>query len=377
MLDVFFEIIQVSVGNRSQLSAAPSAEEWMWLRKMADKQSLTAIVLHGIEKLPTEQRPPKKLLLDWIGHSMIIRERNRQVTEVSGKLVQKFNQDGFNVCVLKGQANHSYYGEELGQLRGCGDVDIWVVTKEGRCKREDVRQVIAYSYKSFQVESLCWLHVELKPIDSVPVEVHLRPSFFNSPIRNRKFLNLFNFCDCTVSKEINGITLPVLKIEYDIIFQMNHLFRHLLDEGVGLRQVMDYYYLLRKVHDEGLMVHGHIKNINKTLKNLGMEKFARALMWVLQEVFAMPGGWMICGPSEKEGRFLLDEIIQAGNFGRFDARMKTLVVKKGHLFYQIQRASRRIRRNMRFLSSYPEEVIWEPVARFYHWMWKLGNRSVM
>ena len=129
----FFELLQIAVGNREQFSQNLSPKEWAVLRKMADKQSLTGIVLHAMEKLPRNQRPPQSMLLDWIGQSMIIRERNRQTSEVCQKLVATFEKAGFDTCILKGQANHVYYGNDLGLLRVCGDVDIWVVPKERKC----------------------------------------------------------------------------------------------------------------------------------------------------------------------------------------------------------------------------------------------------
>lgn len=366
---LFFELLQVGVENRNQLTVNPTPNEWAQLRWIADKQSLTGIAIQAIEKLPKSQRPPQDQLLDWIGQSMIIQERNKQVSEVCKKLVNTFSNDGYNSCILKGQANHAYYGEELGLLRVCGDVDIWVVPKETGSEKEDVKRVLEYVYKTFKVESLCWLHVELKPIDTVPVEVHLRPSFFNSPIRNRRFLKFFDFGKAVCQKEIDGRMLPVLKTEYDVIFQLNHIYRHLLDEGVGLRQVVDYYFVL-KTRNMDSENQGNTE-LGKTLRYLGMGKFAGALMWVMQEVLGLNREYMICEPSEKHGQFLLNEIMIAGNFGHYDSRLASLNVKKGQLSYQIKHAWRRIKRNMRFFTSYPEEVFWEPYARMSHFAWKI------
>ena len=75
---------------------------------------------------------------------------------------------------------------------------------------------------------------------------------------------------------------------------------------------------------------------------------------------------MICEPSEKDGRFLLNEVMQAGNFGHFDERMQALDVREGELTYQMTHAGRRIKRNI----IYPTEVVWEPVARLAHYSWK-------
>ena len=363
---LFFELLQVTVNHRSQLSVIPTSEEWVKLGRISDKQSLTGVVLHGINKLPEEQRPPKGLLLDWIGQSIIIRERNLQVTRACKKLVASFAQAGFKTCILKGQSNHAYYIEDTGSLRICGDVDVWVVPDKRKGDKEDAKRVLKYVYKNFQVESLCWLHIELKPIESVPVEIHLRPSFFNSPLRNKRLLRYLDFEKVVCQKDIDGVPLPVLKAEYDVVFQLNHLYRHLLDEGIGLRQVVDYYYLLMSFEKYDM------QDVVTVIKKMGMWKFAGALMYVMQVVLAMKREYMICEPLEKEGRFLLYEIMTAGNFGHYDPRMTAINVKKGRFSYQVKHALRRIKRNMRFLCSYPEEVIWEPFARVSHWGWKLN-----
>ena len=119
-----------------------------------------------------------------------------------------------------------------------------------------------------------------------------------------------------------------------------------------------------------------MQSVVDTIKKLGMWKFAGALMYVMQEVLAMKRDYMICEPLEKEGHFLLNEIMMAGNFGHYDTRLASLDIKKGQLSYQLKHAWRRIKRNARFLRTYPEEVIWEPVARVNHWIWKLRNSEV-
>lgn len=73
--------------------------------------------------------------------------------------------------------------------------------------------------------------------------------------------------------------------------------------------------------------------------------------------------WMICEPDEKEGKFLLDEIMQAGNFGKYDDRIK-------HDGSQFSHAIEKTKHNMRLVRHYPEEVMWEPFFRVYHWVWR-------
>ena len=106
----------------------------------------------------------------------------------------------------------------------------------------------------------------------------------------------------------------------------------------------------------------------RVIERLGMKKFASAMMYVLQTVFAMPDEYLICKPDEKEGKFLLNEIIQAGNFGKYDKRIKR--VEGSCLKVQCNHAFEKWKHNLRLITHYPEEVLWEPPFRFYHWIWR-------
>ena len=76
--------------------------------------------------------------------------------------------------------------------------------------------------------------------------------------------------------------------------------------------------------------------------------------------------WMICEPNEKEGRKLMAEIMQGGNFGQYDSRDAAL--KRGGM---VKHGVWKLKRVMRLVSSYPEEALWEPVFRVYHLFWRM------
>ena len=118
------------------------------------------------------------------------------------------------------------------------------------------------------------------------------------------------------------------------------------------------------------MVPLDISELMMIVKGCGMGKFASALMFVLISMFDIDKHLLLCTPSKKHGTFLLDEMMKAGNFGQHDDRMESIVVEKGKLSFQLKKAKRRFKRNLRFLSSYPEEVICEPIARVYHTIWR-------
>lgn len=365
---LFFELLQVALGRRGQLSSAPDEAMWRTLFDMAKRQALQGVAFVGVQRLPKEQWPWGGMVMQWMAAAEQVRKRNMKATEVCDRLQTVLRRDGFSPCILKGQANHAYYPQELATMRVCGDVDVWAMPADA--SPHPVRRTLCYLQRKGLVVSLCWLHAEAKPMDGVPVEVHFHPSFMNTPWLNRRFLSVFKMEECTETAVIDG-SVPVRKMrpDYDLVFQLNHVFRHLLDEGVGLRQVLDYYMLLGAYRERRGDLMGR-EEIMHLVKRCGMARFASALMYVLGEVFAMPREWMLCEPSAKHGAFLLDEMMRAGNFGHYDERLAALQVRRGKTSYQVRHALRRMRRGMRFYGSYPSEAVFEPVARMAHFLWR-------
>lgn len=76
---------------------------------------------------------------------------------------------------------------------------------------------------------------------------------------------------------------------------------------------MNYYFVLRQGFTEE-----ERNTTMHTLHSLGMKRFTSAVMWVLQAVFGLEDKYLLTPPNEKEGRFLLNEIMRSGNFGQYD-----------------------------------------------------------
>ena len=108
-----------------------------------------------------------------------------------------------------------------------------------------------------------------------------------------------------------------------------------------------------------------LDRVQKELKHLGLWKFAQAVMFVMKEVFGLSEDRMIAPMDEREGRFLLDEIMQGGNFGQYDTRLGSKE-NEGKL----HRYLRMSLRNLRFVKHYPTEALSEPLFRTWFAVWK-------
>ena len=99
-----------------------------------------------------------------------------------------------------------------------------------------------------------------------------------------------------------------------------------------------------------------------------MWKFAGAVMYIMQEVFGMPASQFIVPPNEKYGKFVLNEVLEAGNFGKHDERNRFGKSKLGHNL-------QRVYRDMRLVKYFPAEAMSEPFIRGWHFCWRMKNKK--
>ena len=194
------------------------------------------------------------------------------------------------------------------------------------------------------------------------VEVHYRPSFLLCFWHNRKLQEYYErvkeeqFSHRVMLGEQGEVAIPT--VEFNLIFQLTHIYAHLMNEGIGLKQLLDYYFVL---------LHADIENVDelqRNLKNIGLWKFASAIMYIMQEVFGKPASRLIVPPNEKYGKFVLNEVLEAGNFGKHDERNRFGRSKLGHNL-------QRVYRDMRLVRYFPTEALSEPFFRVCHFFWRL------
>ena len=255
-------------------------------------------------------------------------------------------------------------------------------------------------------------HIDAPTMDGTEVEVHFRAAHLYSPLRNWRLQKWMNehADECMKNKTHLGFAMPTSSV--NVIYQMTHMYKHHIDGGLGFRHLMDYYYALRVWHNdvmeckdlqsqgmwsEGLGTHVMSnEEVLSVIRSFGMTKFTAAVMYVLHKVFeneeyilneecrmkneecseaddvveqqlssigqqlkekCVCEPWMICEPNEKEGKKLLAEVMNSGNFGHYDSEKPN--VYQHRFQYHIWK----FKRIFRLAMSYPEEALWEPVFR--------------
>ena len=412
---IFFDFLRFCIGSAKEIPGSLKEVDWKELYAIAKKQCLMGVLFDSIKKLPAEYVGMKKeLLLQWMAESQMLEKANVRLNDAAIQVSEWFRKKGFRTCILKGQGNALMYPNPYS--RTPGDIDIWV---EGEDKR-----VISFVRSISPHEKACYHHIEFPSYKGIEVEVHYRPSFLLCFWHNRKLQKYYErvkeeqFSHQVMLGEQGEIAIPT--VEFNLIFQLTHIFSHLMNEGIGLRQLVDYYYVLcdfYKVYQSfsnpsvslskgsstfspspsssgsgdvtallgarnryALRLADHQRStpdcagwdrlgaLQKELKELGLWKFAGGIMYIMQEVFGMPANRLIVPPNEKYGKFVLNEVLEAGNFGRHDARNRFGRSQLGHNL-------QRVYRDMRLVRYFPGEALCEPLFRIWHFFWRMKNKK--
>ena len=442
---IFFEFLRFCIGSAKEIPCSLKEADWKEQYVIAKKQCLMGVLFDGIKKLPAEHvGMEKELLLQWMAESQMLEKANVRLNDAAIQVSEWFRKKGFRTCILKGQGNALMYPNPYS--RTPGDIDIWV---EGGDKR-----VISFVRSISPHEKACYHHIEFPSYKGVEVEVHYRPSFLLGFWHDRKLQKYYErvkeeqFSHRVMLGEQGEIAIPTM--EFNLIFQLTHIYAHLMNEGIGLRQLLDYYFVVcdfYKVYQtstnhsasfsnhpvifsnhpvplskEGstfspspsssgsgdvtalrcseplrykdggaskpspgcagwdrLEMSGEMSSdcagassaaldrVQKELKELGLWKFAGAIMYIMQEVFGMPASRLIVPPNEKYGKFVLNEVLEAGNFGKHDERNRFGRSKLGHNL-------QRVYRDIRLMRYFPAEALSEPIFRVWHFFWRLKHR---
>ena len=445
---IFFDFLRFCIGSANEIPDSLKEADWKELYAIAQKQALLGVLFHGIRRLPKELAPEQKLLMQWMAMAEQIRKQNIRLFQDSVKVCQNFENEGFANCILKGQGNALLYPDPY--MRTPGDIDIYL--SGGR------RKIMKYVDQVCPNQVMRYHHVDF-PVMKTAIETHFTPSYMFCPIHNRRMQKWFEEvmgeqCNHRVSLPDGYGEIHVPQVSFNVIYILSHLYRHIFTEGIGLRQLLDYYYVVCDFCKVYQISSNHLSNfsnhpiplskegstfspspsssgsgdvtalrcseplrskdggpskvspdcagrdrldgsgdttsacsldagsssfsacssvaldvVQRELKHLGLWKFAQAVMFVMKEVFGLSEDRMIAPMDEKEGRFLLDEIMRGGNFGQYDDRMGSKVDES-----KIHRYFRMNLRNLRFVKHYPTEAVCEPVFRTWFTGWKFINR---
>ena len=333
------------MGRESSFEKALTPLEWERMFTMARQQALLGVLNDAVHRLPAEQQPPEALLSRWDSLTGKIAEIHARHLRHEKELGVIFNRLGLSGCILKGTGLARLYPDP--RRRQCGDIDVWVPGPR--------KAIIKVLSKEYEVSDVIYQECKADIFDDTEVEIHFHPAKLFNPFSNARLQRW-----CEKHSPVSGeavLTYP--DAAFNAVYCMAHMHRHYLAGGLGLRQMMDYYYILRELPAAGR------GPAMRTLKRLGMGRFAAAAMMALQFNFGLEDEYLLCEPDQKRGRRLIMDMIEMGNFGVLDRR--NLGAEDESSFARFIRHNRR---TFSYLRLYPREVFWAPFTRIGQFLWR-------
>lgn len=367
--ELFFRLLRFALGTEENCPKM-HLNEWREMFQIAKKQAITGFIgsalknIGGdvlIEKDAKSKDSFTDLIMDWMGEVVKIARRNQKVNNDVIDEFLKLESKGLQCCLLKGQGNALMYPNY--DSRTSGDIDVWVRFKDTVNTDGNIRKIIKMAKNVQPNSKASYHHIDIPDINGTPVEAHYRPQFLFSYWHNKHLQDYFiKHADEQFNNKVKfgdtEIAVPTPK--FNIVFQLSHIYNHLFHEGIGLRQIIDYYYVL-KAYDS--LSNKSSIDWDKQLNYLGMHNIAGAIMWILTNEFGMPKSWAIVLSDKGRGTFVLNEILQGGNFGKSDKRYHFSNSAFGKNLQRLQR-------DCRLLSYFPSEALSEPIFRLWHAWWR-------
>ena len=357
----FFALLRFSLGIDRDFNFRPTIDEWKQLYNQTLKQSLVGVTYEGVSQLPEDyfESPasdgadsqaaymPQWLAMQWANDAEIIAGLNEQLNSKAAQLTTRFEQQGHHTVILKGQANALLYPNPLS--RQPGDIDIYV---DGG--RERVEATLRRLGMADDADGTTTTHhFHLPPDgDGIEVEVHHKPSSGNLNATTNQRLQAYLMQLLADGGKLTDARFRVPSSIFALTMQLAHISRHIMEGGLGLRQIIDYYFLLRSSTDDDR------RQLAARLKKLGLHHVAAALMWLLAETLHLPKELMLTAPDRRRGRWLLNRVLDGGNFGwyttpmpRYGARQRFVIGRRqsfGLIWFCPQEAHQIMRKELKY-----------------------------
>lgn len=287
--------------------------DWAAIKKQADRQTVTAVVFDGMAMLPKELQPQQALKFAWYADVVRGEKMNEKLNVTLEKVAERYRQEGISPILLKGQGVGQYY--RVPSHRTPGDIDFYFPKDYDRAN--GLAKQWGARFSEHDLEDQDYVpHIGFSLPNGVFIENHHEYAFFFSK-NNAKAWSAFEQEVGLTSSEIlsvGEVEIPLLSPTLNVMYVFQHLIRHFLSFGVGLRQVCDWCYLIQNFHDK----------VNKTaflaaLDTLDFRRSMTALLALCENDLGLGKGLLPLDTSsartQKDAREMMSDILQTGNFG--------------------------------------------------------------
>ena len=315
--------------------------DWQDFMEFCHRHSILGIVFDGMER--SGQRVPRQVLFEWISYVENIKRHNKVINDRLVSIVNWFRVKGFRSVILKGQANALMYPKP--ELRSPGDIDIWVDAN----RNDIIRMVI----KDYPRAHYSLHHIKMPVFSDVSVEVHYSPIYLIDRLADKRLQHhISSIAEGQFQNQemLDGVNIGCLTDEFNVVYQLLHMYAHLFSTRNNFKQFVDYYYLLKKG-----FTNAQKRQIVALMKEFKVLEYAKGMMWVMRNVLGLGGTYLITEPDEKTGKAILRESMHYGTFS------------KNKIIYVVERFTA----NVRLMRLFPSQVLLSPLFLIWHQWWKL------
>lgn len=306
----FCELVRAGLWNKQALLSQFANVDYSYLLSIAEEQSVIGLVTAGLDKV-TDVKVPQVDVLQFIGSSLQIEQRNLAMNQFVADLIDKLRKADIYAILVKGQGIAQCYEKPL--WHSSGDVDL-LLSEENYRKANMLLSSIAASVDEEDEYSQ---HIAMT-IDGWSVELHgtLRSGLWRRIDKALDKVQESVFYGGSVRSWQNGITQIFLPgVNEDVFFIFSHILQHFYKEGIGLRQICDWCRLLWAYREKI-----DVKLLEKRLKEAGVMSEWRAFGALAVEFLGMPIEAMpMFGSSLKAYKVKAEKVmkfvLETGNFG--------------------------------------------------------------
>lgn len=284
--------------------------DWEEVYRLASEQSVVGLALTGIDSLPGDQRPPKIMLLQWIGEVQMMEQQSKEINDGLKRLVALFDKHGVEYAVVKGQSVAAHYPQPL--HRQAGDIDYYCNSENFPKSQVVLKQEWGITPEVGTSEH----HVSFDYMD-VTYEGHFALTSLYGKEREAYWNRILNE-DSGDIVVVDGVKVKTLSPTLHVLYVFLHLYLHLMELGVGLRQFCDLAVMLHYCKDKV-----DLPLLKKHLQALGMEKAFRACGTILVDYLGLQQEDMGFESTSKDRKYatrILRVVFYRGNMGHYNKK---------------------------------------------------------
>ena len=302
------ELVRSAIWNRMPEQDMFRSCDWHSVFNAAEVQAVVGLVADAISRLPKECCPPKGIRLALIGYVQQIERTNSQHRAVIKKVYALLRENGIGAVFMKGLTTGVRYPNP--SLRQCGDIDFVVAKKDFPKTLKLLEQIGTVDYE------LEHEHHGMAFVDGVTLEPHYKVHNYQHPKNDKAMQRMFDsiFPQSLEHIDIDGAPIPIFPKTFESVFLISHMVNHVYEEGLGLRQVIDYAMFLQQEYNKiDKELH------QKYLKMMHMERAHRIFVRICENYLGLSPELCHYTYTKSEISFadkLMTDIMKVGNFGR-------------------------------------------------------------